>query len=111
MSEPFNLYESKYGAQNLLVSVLSQHWWGGLLYFTPVETEPYFHGTASPTPGSIFTSSPYARICKRYQEGQLTDQPLWPWPMNQRIKEAVGHIGQSSGRCDTNHRKDVWANP
>ena len=24
-------------------------------------------------------------ICKRYINGVLTDEPLWPWPMNQRI--------------------------
>ena len=27
-------------------------------------------------------------ICKRYVNGTLTDQPLWPWPMQERIKDA-----------------------
>ena len=27
-------------------------------------------------------------ICKRYVGGQLTNDPLWPWPMNDRIKAA-----------------------
>jgi hypothetical protein len=27
-------------------------------------------------------------ICKRYVGGQLTNDPLWPWPMDARIREA-----------------------
>src|SRR5262249_21736322 len=36
---------------------------------------------------SMFTAVP--GICKRYVNGVLTDEPLWPWPMNQRIKDAL----------------------
>jgi hypothetical protein len=31
-----------------------------------------------------------AHIYYRYVDGKLTDEPLWPWPMNQRIKELTG---------------------
>ncbi len=31
-----------------------------------------------------------AHIYYRYQNGKLTDEPLWPWPMNDRIKELKG---------------------
>jgi hypothetical protein len=34
-------------------------------------------------------------ICKRYVDGTLTDQPLWPWPMNQRIKDALVQAGRT----------------
>jgi hypothetical protein len=30
-----------------------------------------------------------ARVCKRYFNGSLTNEPLWPFPMDQRIKEAI----------------------
>jgi hypothetical protein len=30
-----------------------------------------------------------ARVCFRYQNGTLTSTPLWPWPMNQRIIDAM----------------------
>lgn len=32
-------------------------------------------------------------ICKRYVNGQLTTQGLWPFPMNQRIKDALVQAG------------------
>ena len=31
-----------------------------------------------------------AHIYYQYENGKLTDKPLWPWPMNDRIKEAQG---------------------
>lgn len=34
-----------------------------------------------------------ARLLRRYQDGVLTDQPLWPWPVNQRIIEAMKSAG------------------
>jgi len=40
-------------------------------------------------PGNIYTSSSGAQICKRYKDGVLTNEPLWPWPMNQRILDAM----------------------
>jgi len=35
-----------------------------------------------------------ARICYRYENGALSNVPLWPWPMNQRIIEALGTAGR-----------------
>lgn len=32
-------------------------------------------------------------VCRRYVNGTLTDQGLWPWPMNQRIIDAMGKAG------------------
>jgi hypothetical protein len=31
-----------------------------------------------------------AHLYYRYENGQLTEQSLWPWPMNERIKELIG---------------------
>jgi hypothetical protein len=36
-----------------------------------------------------------ARVCKRYVNGVLTTTPLWPWPMNQRIIDAMRAAGKS----------------
>jgi hypothetical protein len=33
-------------------------------------------------------------ICMRYENGVLTDEPLWPWPMNQRILDARRQSGR-----------------
>ncbi|MGH7793438.1 MAG: chitobiase/beta-hexosaminidase C-terminal domain-containing protein [Candidatus Binatia bacterium] len=41
-----------------------------------------------------FTGTNGAQICKRYKDGVLTSQPLWPWPMNQRIGEAMISSGK-----------------
>jgi hypothetical protein len=35
-----------------------------------------------------------ARVCKRYVNGALTNEPLWPWPMNQRIIDAMKAAGK-----------------
>jgi hypothetical protein len=31
-----------------------------------------------------------AHIYYCYKDGKLTDKPLWPWPMNERIKRFAG---------------------
>jgi hypothetical protein len=36
-----------------------------------------------------------ARVCKRYVNGKLTNEPLWPWPMNQRIINAMRQAGKA----------------
>jgi hypothetical protein len=36
-----------------------------------------------------------ARVCKRYVNGQLTNDPLWPWTMNQRIIDAMKAAGKT----------------
>ncbi len=40
--------------------------------------------------GNILQSEKGASIWFRYEDGVLTDVPLWPWPMNERIKELIG---------------------
>jgi hypothetical protein len=36
-----------------------------------------------------------ARVCKQYRNGTLTNTPLWPWPMNQRIIDALKAAGKT----------------
>lgn len=47
---------------------------------------------ASPFSGN----STGANLCYRYQNGTLTSQPLWPWPMNQRIIDATVKSGRAA---------------
>jgi hypothetical protein len=91
----FSLGTSASSRQNLLATHLTGIGGAGYRIASFWKPSNIFQGTAFPVPGSIFTSPTYARICKRYQDGQLTNQPLWPWPMNQRIKEATGASGRA----------------
>lgn len=45
---------------------------------------------------NIFAPTQGAKVCYRYQDGALTSQPLWPWPMDQRIKDAMVISGYKS---------------
>jgi len=40
-----------------------------------------------------------ANLCYRYIDGTLTEEKLWPWPMNERIKQATGNAGAYAGPC------------
>ena len=46
--------------------------------------------------GNLFTTTNGAQICKRYKDGTLTSEALWPWPMNQRIREAMIVSGRAA---------------
>ena len=59
-----------------------------------VQTSNIEQGSSVNQVSSIFTGTKGARICKRYVNGVLTDQPLWPWPMNQRIIDAMKEAGK-----------------
>ncbi|WP_447979330.1 hypothetical protein [Candidatus Nitrospira bockiana] len=52
--------------------------------------------TLYPSGQSLFVNSGSygATICKRYVNGTLTNEPLWPWPMNQRIMDAMASAGK-----------------
>jgi len=43
---------------------------------------------------SPYTGLQGANLCYRYVNGQLTRQPLWPWPMNERITDAMRQSGR-----------------
>jgi hypothetical protein len=34
-----------------------------------------------------------ANLCYQYKDGVVTNVPLWPWPMNERIKQATAMAG------------------
>jgi len=45
---------------------------------------------------NVFNASRGANLCYAYQDGGLTNQPLWPWPMNERIKAGLAQSGRAS---------------
>jgi hypothetical protein len=46
-----------------------------------------------------FTGTAGAQLCYRYVNGAVTSVPLWPWPMNERIRAATTMAGAYSGPC------------
>jgi hypothetical protein len=46
-------------------------------------------GTSVDAVPNIFNGANSANICKRYLNGVLTNEPLWPWPMDERVKAAI----------------------
>lgn len=48
---------------------------------------------------SPWTGTTGAQLCKRWVNGERTNEPLWPWPMNERIKQATASAGAYSGPC------------
>jgi hypothetical protein len=42
-----------------------------------------------------------AAVCSRTVNGVITSTPLWPWPMNERIKAATATAGPYRGPCPT----------
>lgn len=60
------------------------------------------HLQTTSTP-NIFTGSQGGQMCYRYIDGLLTTQPLWPWPMDQRIKDALAISGYHSATAGFNN--------
>lgn len=52
------------------------------------DVSSLLHHGAGPLPMER-TARGGANIHKRYVDGELTDQDLWPWPMDQRIHDAM----------------------
>jgi hypothetical protein len=50
-----------------------------------------------------------ARVCKRYVGGQLTNQPLWPWPMDARSRSALYAAGKNPDQVFRGAGKSVTA--
>jgi parallel beta-helix repeat protein len=46
-----------------------------------------------------WTGTKGANLCYRWVNGAATTTPLWPWPMNDRIKAATAMAGSYSGPC------------
>ena len=47
-------------------------------------------GTINP-----WTGTNQALMCNQHENGTLTNTPLWPWPMNQRIMDRMRAAGET----------------
>jgi hypothetical protein len=68
------------------------------IYSTAWTGSGYSHGTtigSVPSPWAATTTG--ANLCYRWG----TRAPLWPWPMNERIKAATAAAGAYNGPCGT----------
>ena len=59
----------------------------------------YSAGSSPAAVANPWTTTTGANLCKRWVGGVQTTQPLWPWPMNDRIKDATAAAGSYSGPC------------
>ena len=61
------------------------------------RTTNILHGISAPaiysSGESIFNTRRGANLCYQYQDGARSSKPLWPWPMNQRILDAMSQSG------------------
>jgi len=53
-------------------------------------------GSSLSAVANAFTASSGANLCYRYKDGVLTTTPLWPWPMNERIINALTESGRTA---------------
>jgi hypothetical protein len=61
--------------------------WGGRIQW--VITDAVQAASITELGSSPYDGSQGARLCYRYIDGRQTSQPLWPWPMNKRIMDAM----------------------
>jgi hypothetical protein len=92
--KPFSLQNDPYGVDKFITnttaiggsqSTIESQW----------QVSNRWSLTTMNTGASLLNGSSGARVCKRYVNGNLTDQPLWPWPMNQRIIDAMKTAGKA----------------
>jgi len=56
--------------------------------------------TLGSVPNPWTTTGAGANLCFQYINGVKTTTPLWPWPMNQRIIDALNAAGSYRGPCN-----------
>jgi hypothetical protein len=95
---PFALYNLQTSTSlNLIARNLTAIGGTASYYGTEWKKSALSEGTLSSAVSNAFTSTTSgANLCYRYQNGTLTTQPLWPWPMNQRIIDATVQSGRAA---------------
>jgi hypothetical protein len=89
-----NLVTSKGG--NLYAKNLTGFGGASSTYGSDWKKSSISEGSSLSSVANPYTSTSGARLCYRYQNRALTSQPLWPWPMNQRIMSAMVESGRTS---------------
>jgi hypothetical protein len=82
--------------RNLIARNLSGIGGASSYYGSDWKTSYLSEGSSLSSVANVYTSTSGAKICYRYKDRALTSQPLWPWPMNQRIMNAMIESGRTS---------------
>ena len=83
--------------RNLVARNLTGVGGNGSYYGSEWKRSAISEGSSMSSVSNAFTSNGSgANLCFRYKDGVLTSQPLWPWPMNQRIIDATVQSGRSA---------------
>lgn len=90
----FGLYSSS-SRQNLFADNLSSIGGAGSNVSKEWQTSNISEGSSVTAVGSVYNGQQGSSICKRYKDGILTDELLWPWPMDQRIYNAMIEAGRT----------------
>jgi hypothetical protein len=81
-------------ASNLIASSLTGISGSGAKISSHWKASQIVNGRGPEGVPSIFGASTGADLCYRYRDGVLTREPLWPWPMNERILKAMVDSGR-----------------
>jgi hypothetical protein len=97
-AKTINLFPSTCQGQNSITRVTTTGAGGdGTGCATVTNLNHYASVSAANSAGSgLFagaTNSARPNLCFQYKDGQLTNTPLWPWPMDDRIKAALAIRG------------------
>lgn len=91
----FGLFSSS-AEQNLIARNITSIGGAGTQILPEWQGDNRAQGASVSSVPNIFSSSGNGtRVCHRYKDGVLTNEPLWPWPMNQRILEATTKSGHT----------------
>ncbi len=95
--KPFGFYNlGGATAVNLVAENLTGIGGSGSSYGSDWKKSSIAEGSSSSSVPNIFTSSSSANLCHRYKDGVRSTEPLWPWPMNQRIIDAMVESGRTT---------------
>jgi len=89
-------YNNMYSSGNEIYSGITKG--TGEIYVVPdYDTSIYGYGAYLVRPSNLTTSGEGgtylgAEVLYRYEDGKLTNKPLWPWPMEERIKRETSLI-------------------
>jgi hypothetical protein len=95
--KPFSLNNLSYApGLNLIATSLIGIGGARSTFGSDWKTTSIIEGASLRSVGNVYNKAGSANICYRYKDGALTTDPLWPWPMNQRIKEAMVESGRNT---------------
>jgi hypothetical protein len=95
--KPFSLNNLSYApGLNLIARNLTGIGGARSTFGSDWKTTSIIEGASLRSVGNVYNKAGGANICYRYKDGALTTDPLWPWPMNQRIKEAMVESGRNT---------------